>query len=78
VVDVRTADGRLGNEGLAAVVSRLGDEVSASALPRSVAADAREIRDDMAACVLAPTPPGGGDAQSSRRERPSELVRART
>ncbi len=75
LMDARVGDGRLGSEGLAEMAEALGPRLTANTLLDSVARDASEITDDMAVCVLSPTPraaPGSEDA--GPQERIEELA----
>jgi stage II sporulation SpoE-like protein len=55
LTEARTADGLFGRERLTELLRELGTGVTASDLLERVAADAKSVPDDMAACVVAPT-----------------------
>jgi hypothetical protein len=54
LTEARGDDCLLGRDGLARLLTELGPETSAQDLLERVRAHAREIRDDMAACIVAP------------------------
>jgi hypothetical protein len=55
LIEARTATGLLGRERLEQIVAELGPEATADELLAAVAREARDVPDDMAACLLSPT-----------------------
>ena len=56
VADTTTAEGPLGREGLAEIVASCGRDATAQMVIDAVSQRSTKVRDDMAACLIAPVP----------------------